>query len=279
MQHSKPFLRWVGGKTWARDFIYHFWTTNQQEYFIEPFAGGISSTLYCQPKKAILNDINPHLINLYQQIKNGLEITIPFENTRECYLSNRENLNKNIKNNNIETKECAELFYYLNKTCFNGLCRFSKKEKKFNVPFGDVKTKVFLKDLSKYTKIFEKYEFTCSDFESLSSNKYPDATWIIDSPYDDSFTGYSPEQFNTSDQFRNIDWAAKLDGPVLLMNKGTDLILEYLAKNNFEFQLINKKHMVGASGKARKNIKEVFAWKNAKLPEKYKKGENWKLKM
>jgi len=47
---------------------------------VEPFCGGLAVALGLRPQRAILNDVNPHLINFYKQLQRGLELTIRMRN-------------------------------------------------------------------------------------------------------------------------------------------------------------------------------------------------------
>ena len=75
------------------------------------------------PKLALLNDINNHLIYFYKWLKKGLVIDIELENEKSTYYRNREQFNKLIMNGHASSKEAASLFYYLNRTGYNGLCK------------------------------------------------------------------------------------------------------------------------------------------------------------
>ena len=51
----------------------------------------------------------------------------------------RAQFNELLSTGKSSTSEAASLFYYLNRTGYNGLCRFNSKGR-FNVPFGSYKT-------------------------------------------------------------------------------------------------------------------------------------------
>src|SRR2546426_4921893 len=50
---------------------------------VEPFCGGLAVALGLMPKQAVLNDVNPHLINFYIQLKKGLITNLRQENKRD----------------------------------------------------------------------------------------------------------------------------------------------------------------------------------------------------
>lgn len=66
----KPILKWVGGKRKLYPTISKF-MPKQFNNYIEPFFGGGAVLFALQPKKAIINDLNYELINVYNCIKNS----------------------------------------------------------------------------------------------------------------------------------------------------------------------------------------------------------------
>lgn len=270
--HRKPLksiVKWAGGKRWMKSFIVDFWKANQCSVFVEPFAGGMTPTLSVRADKSIVNDINPHLINFYRQVKQGLAIALPLENTEGKYKEYRQRFNVLTAAEEWESKDCAELFYYLNKTGYNGLCRFNKKGG-FNTPFGRYDTINYQVDFTNLQPVFKDIEFLCTDFENIDVEEIgKDAFYFIDAPYDDSFSGYTKEGFKWEDQLRLIEWASKLEGPVLMTNKATKRMMDALHEAGFSTRKIKQRHSVGASANSRKQVEEVIAWKNAVLPENY----------
>lgn len=272
----EPLLKQVGGKRWARDFVREFWKANGNEVMVEPFAGGIAGILACEPKKGIAFDTNPHLINFYSQVKAGLIIDIPVENDNMLFYSNREKFNQLIEDGRLNSNDAAKLYYYLNKTCYNGLMRFNQKGF-YNTPFGSYKNVFYKEHFLNEKSVLEDVDFYCGDFRSIPVKDIPDdATWIIDPPYHGASFNYGPDGFSWADQLESMEWAAKHTGPVLYTNTAAPEIMDVLHELGFETQIVFKKHTVGASAKSRKNFGEVFAWKNARLPEKYLKGADWR---
>ena len=99
-----------------------------------------------QPEKAVINDFNVQLINMYEQIRNNHEkVCILLDEYQSYYnaLSNKEEkgnyfyelrnmFNECIKND-MKNVESASLFIFLNKTGFNGIYRVNRSGL-FNVP-------------------------------------------------------------------------------------------------------------------------------------------------
>ncbi|PYS67090.1 MAG: adenine methyltransferase, partial [Acidobacteria bacterium] len=140
----------------------------------------------------LLNDINPNLINFYRWLKKGLFIELDLMNSERRFYAARNRFNELIAIGKGETKEAASLFYYLNRTCYNGLCRFNRKGE-FNVPFGKYRKVSYRYDFTAYKRQFENWEFTDSTFQAirLRSGDFVYA----DPPYDVEFRQYSKGGF------------------------------------------------------------------------------------
>ena len=83
-----PPLKWAGGKRWLAPTIQKYWdayTGQGEKRLVEPLCGGLAVALHIQPQTALLNDINPHLINFYNQLKNGLIIESEMKNDKESF--------------------------------------------------------------------------------------------------------------------------------------------------------------------------------------------------
>ena len=92
-----------------------------------------------QPKKAIVNDLNTELINVYQVIKDTpyelIEELKKFTNDEETFYTVR-NIDRNKDEfDKLTNIQKAARIIYLNKTCFNGLYRVNSSGE-FNSPFG-----------------------------------------------------------------------------------------------------------------------------------------------
>ena len=135
----KPLLKWAGGKRWLLPRLSELWKPNRECRLVEPFMGSLSVALGLQPDRALLNDANIHLANLYNHLQQGLLVTIEMKNDHDFYYEMRARFNQLTSIGKSQTSEAAQIFYYLNRTGFNGLCRFNNSGG-FNVPFGRYKT-------------------------------------------------------------------------------------------------------------------------------------------
>src|SRR5437660_3170737 len=112
----RPPLKWAGGKRWLVRHIAPLWKSERHRRLVEPLCGGLAVTLGLLPERALLNDINPHAINFYRRLKQGLVTDLPMHNEAETYYGHRERFNRLIAAGDADTEEAAALFYYLNRT-------------------------------------------------------------------------------------------------------------------------------------------------------------------
>lgn len=132
-----PPIKCQGIKTQLVPFILENICWQGQGRWIEPFVGSGVVLFSLQPQRAVINDINPHIIAFYRgvfegaitpgKVKNHLtqEGKLLLEKGETHYYIVRERFNQ----------EHSPLdFLFLSRACFNGLMRFNQKGG-FNVPF------------------------------------------------------------------------------------------------------------------------------------------------
>src|SRR5690242_13649656 len=85
----KPPLKWAGGKRWLVSSLEPIRESFRNSRLVEPFCGGLAITLGLMPERALLNDINPHLIGFFRHLQSGLKITIPVENDETLFYQHR----------------------------------------------------------------------------------------------------------------------------------------------------------------------------------------------
>jgi len=254
---SKPPLKWAGGKRWLVSHLKTIWDANAERRYVEPFCGGLAVALGLQPKHALLNDINSHLINFYRHVQNGLRIRVQMKNDEALFYRHRERFNRLIRNGKAQTAEAAQLFYYLNRTCFNGLCRFNKSGD-FNVPFGTYEAINYTEDFSSYVSVFSQWEFGNNDIEALELQD--DDFVYADPPYDVEFTTYSAGGFSWDDQVRTAKRLAAHPGPVVISNQATPRIIELYKDYGFELSYLDAPRRISCTGD-RTAAREVLAVK------------------
>lgn len=200
-------------------------------------------------------------MNFYTHLQRGLEVTIEMRNEEKSFYSHRSRFNRLIKDRQSQSAEAAQLFYYLNRTCFNGLCRFNQSGE-FNVPFGKHKSIPYAQDFSRFRPLLKHWVFTCGDLDKLRLE--PGDFIYADPPYDVQFTTYSAGGFSWNDQVRTAEWLAAHHGPVVLSNQATPRIVELYKKLEFEISYLNAPRRISCTGD-RSDAKEVLATKGLDL--------------
>jgi len=254
----RPPLKWAGGKRWQLRHVRPLWAGHERRRLVEPFCGGLAITLGLSPSRALLNDVNPHLINFYRWLGRGLRVTFPMKNLERPYYVQRDRFNQLLSEGNGNTAEAAALFYYLNRTGYNGLCRFNRSGG-FNVPFGKYARICYTDDFSYYREVFSRWEFTNSDFEEMALA--PSDFVYADPPYDVEFTQYSKQGFTWEEQVRTAEWLSQHLGPVVLSNQATDRIVKLYRKLGFKLQFLEAPRMISCTGD-RTPAREVLATRN-----------------
>ncbi len=251
----RPPLKWAGGKRWLIPKLEKLWSKYSDLRLVEPFCGGLSVALGLQAEKALLNDVNFAVINFYQQIQKGLKLDISLENDEAAYYRKRSEFNR--LNQLGESKNTtAQLFYYLNRTGYNGLCRFNKSGG-YNVPFGRYKKINYQTDFTPYQTVLSRWEFSNKDFAELDVNE--NDFIYADPPYDVPFRQYAQQGFEWDDQVRLAEWLAEHKGPVVISNQATDRIIKLYKKLGFKLKYLDAPRRISCKANGRKAVKEVIA--------------------
>jgi DNA adenine methylase Dam len=255
-----PLIKYPGGKGWFVETMKQWFEPYRLTHaFVEPFAGSLALSLGLEPNRVIANDLNSHVINLYQQIKNGFQCQREAPLIRDDYYAVKEEFNALIKANNHCTHAGAELFYILTKSCFNGLVRFNRAGL-FNTSAGRYKKVNLCSDFSEYQQLLSHWQLSDQDFRLMK----PQEDWflVLDPPYHKTFTGYSGAGFNWNDQKDVVEWVTSYKtGPVIITNSATDEIINLYRKAGFHCYLQEVRRSISCKGSTRKNAVEVIACK------------------
>ncbi len=187
-----------------------------------------------RPKKALLADSNPHLINFYQSLLNGkitsyLAKQFLEQEGKELLRTNgdyyyvvRERFNKD--------KDPLD-FLFLNRADFNGMIRFNKKGG-FNVPFCRKPNRFAQSYITKICNqihaIYEicssgDYEFKCQDYKTTIREAKETDILYCDPPYIERHTDY----------FNNWNENCENDMADLLLNTKSRFILSTWHSNKY----------------------------------------------
>jgi DNA adenine methylase len=253
-----PPLKWAGGKRWQVPILEPLWRPHAHRRLVEPFCGGLAVALGLRPDRALLNDVNPHVIAFYRWLQRGLRIDLPLENDETLYYAHRERYNALLRAGDGESAEAAGLFYFLNRTGYNGLCRFNRAGA-FNVPFGSYARIRYTRDFTAYRDVLAPWVFTHGDIESIPLD---DADFVYaDPPYDVPFTQYARGGFSWDDQVRAAARLARHRGPVVLVNQATPRVVELYAGLGYALEFLDAPRRISCTGD-RTRAREVLATKN-----------------
>lgn len=264
---------------------------------VETFLGSAAVSYGMKWPRVIGNDICKPVINFHRWVQSGLDLEgISLENTPENYYQLREEFNQiTFRDGKGDSKEAAARFYFMNKTGYNGLVRFSDPSGRgigFNVPKGSIKSPCIFTDFSPWQEAMAGWELVSVDFESLEIP--PDAVLFMDPPYDsapaeceeaqiplfdplsidsidclsanegNAFVGYSGDDFSWNDQLRVVRFALSTPNPVVITNRATGRILDLYTKYGFEIETHMVRRNISQSGDRRKPVEEVIAVKREK---------------
>ena len=265
-----PFLKYAGGKTWLAPRLAEMYEPFRNTHiWVEPFCGALGAALGVMPEYALLNDVNPHLINLYRQVKDnfngfGIDTNLQYATTENSYYRLRERFN-NLRSMTSYAEvqaEQAELFYYLNRVGYRGLCR-TNLDGVFNVPFGHYKKPILNHDFTQYQKAFENWKFFNKSWDRFDWYRDIENLFAyVDPPYDDGFVGYSGS-FTWDDQVNLASSLATLNCPVVASNKATDRIFWLYTKLGFDVEIVSAPRRISCNGN-RGNVDEILATRNLK---------------
>lgn len=271
-----PVLKWVGGKRQLIEDISPL-IPKQISTYVEPFVGGAAILFHLQPKKAIINDFNDELMNIYQVIKenpNGLIKILEKHkeaNSEEYYYETRA-LDRTSDYENLSKEEKAGRILYLNKTCYNGLFRVNSSGQ-FNAPYGKYKNPAIVNDVT--IKAVSNYfnsaniKFLNGDYKEALKGLRKGTFVYFDPPYmpvssSSNFTGYTENGFGYEKQVELRDECLKLNKrgiKFLQSNSYTPEILElYSDSSVFTIKVVQAKRSINSKSDKRGEISEVLIY-------------------
>ena len=272
MLKGKPFVKWAGGKRQIMDKLTKYVPDEFNTYY-EPFIGGGALLFELSPKKAVINDSNKELMNVYevlcdeQKFKKMCSVlnTYEIKHSEEFYYEIRNKDRSKNAYNRLSDYTRAARTIYLNKACFNGLYRVNSKNE-FNVPFGK-KAKVNtyeggnLITVSNYLTMND-IKILSIDFEEVVKDAKKGDFVYFDPPYDSdtgTFNSYTEDGFGKESQRRLARVFKELDEKgvyVMLSNHNTMLINELY--NGFNIHVIEAKRNINSNGSKRGKVEEVI---------------------
>ena len=266
-----PFLKWVGGKRQIiPEILSHLPKNISSLNYCEPFIGGGALLFHLEPKRAIINDYNDELINVYKVIKNNLEELLidlkKHQNTSEYFYQIRS-IDRQPLFDELTNVQHASRIIYLNKTCFNGLYRVNSLGE-FNSPFGrytnpNIVNEPVLRAVSKYLNSSD-ITILNGDYEKVLNSLTADTFVYLDPPYhpiseSSNFTGYVQGGWTEKHQIRLKKACDDLDKKgvkFLLSNSSAPFIKELYSEYNIHS--INANRSINSISKKRGQIEELL---------------------
>ena len=270
----QPVVKWVGGKRQLLPEIVarvpKAFDPGTSTYY-ESFLGGAAVLFGLSPQKAVVNDSNEGLINVYQVVRDEVDELIAllstYQNSPEFYREIRA-LDRDAEIfASLSDVEKAARFIYLNKTCFNGLYRVNKKGH-FNASFGKyVNPKICdegtLRDVSKYLNTAE-IDFRVGDFEQCVEGAVEGDFVYFDPPYiplsaTSSFTRYTADGFDFEDQLRLrhvVEDLTQRGVFVMVSNSSSPLVANLYT--DYRVEIVQANRRVNTKGTDRGKIDEFI---------------------
>ena len=288
-----PFIKWSGSKRKQAPYIVSQFPKEINTYY-EPFVGGgsvmhellnqiVSGNIKCN--KIICSDLNKDLINvwnifkdketrlqlynfycnMYNQLKKRSKIQegeqfteVHVRNAQTLYYEQRDIYNSLDKDDELK----PYIFYWLTRTCFNGLIRYNPKTGNFNSPFH-VGGRLGISP-EELEKVFDNWgsamdlvdiEFINDSYENVIYNAGEGDVVYMDPPYANIPGLYFCNGFN-EDKFwnelrnmtnKNVKWLLSYDGisgsDDLTANVPKDLFVrhEYVNSGHSSFKKLKSK--------------------------------------
>jgi DNA adenine methylase len=259
---TKPLLRWAGGKRLIVPRLRDFLPATFGTYF-EPMLGAGALFFGVGPKRAVLADVNPELINFYRVIKSDPQV---FQFAVKQLGASKTFYYRIRESNPVSPIDRAVRFFYLIRLSWNGIYRVNKRGQ-FNVPFGGRTPKelVLLESVLKASRALQNARLLCGDFEDTTRTARTGDLVYLDPPYpkgavaDNGFDRYHKTKFTLDDHRRLHSHASRLADRgihVLLTEAPTEEIIR-LYKRDFDINVLKSSSLIAADGKCRGLVKEA----------------------
>lgn len=266
-----PILKWVGGKRQLLDDIMPLVNAKCSTY-VEPFVGGGAVFFRLQPAKAIINDYNSELINVYLTIRDYPEKLIEKlqehdSNNSEEYFYMMRSKDRDDNYEFLSDIDKAARIIYLNKTCYNGLYRVNSAGQ-FNTPYGKYKNpnivnETTIRAISKYLNN-PKIQIMQGDYKKVLSKVRKGAFVYLDPPYmpissSSSFTGYTENGFSYEKQVELKQQCDKLrDRGISFLQSNSDCSEIRELYKDYKVISVQAKRSINSKGDKRGEINEVL---------------------
>lgn len=273
----QPVLKWAGGKRQLIPQLKKYFP-KKFTYYYEPFIGGGAVLFHLQPSKAVINDYNEDLINLYRCIKDNVDDLIEklkyyeTKNDPESFYEIR-GIDRTDEYEQWSPIERAARLIYLNRTCYNGLFRMNSAGQ-FNAPYGSYKNPCIcnepvLRAINRYFNENE-IEFRTGDFYDACIDAPAGSFLYLDPPYDQydeqvNFVGYTKNGFTKADQERlknMCDILIERGCHIMVSNSKTPFIVNLYSDKTkyitYSIKVVNARRNINSNAQRRGEVEEVL---------------------
>ena len=232
--------------------------------------------------RAVINDINPDLTVCYETVRDRPdELVRSLASIQEDYYSveNEEakkayylRVRDRFNAKPADPVEITTLFFFLNRTCFNGLYRVNRAGK-FNVPFGRYERPLICdaETIEADSKLLQNVTILTGDFEQTFEHIGGNTFFYFDPPYrplsdTSSFNDYAKESFDDAAQIRlkhfcdrlhNAGISFMLSNSDCLGKNGTDRFFDDLYED-YDISRVWAARSVNANGAKRGKLTEIL---------------------
>lgn len=230
-----PVLRWSGSKARLVSILEANAPASFGHY-LEPFVGSACLYFKIRPLAAVLGDINPAVMEVYEAIRTTPQVVHSYlasiPSTAEAYYTLRE-----VDRTKLTLEQRAAQTIFLMKACFNGVYR-TNKSGRFNVPMGSrIYAIPTLDQLIQVSKLLEQATLMSGDFENVLLRANPGDFVYLDPPYP-SANRYRGE-YGYSGRFGANDKSRLIEAVQLLDRKGVKVMISYVHDEELVGELPN----------------------------------------
>ena len=235
---------------------------------IEPFTGSGAVFQNTDYPAYLLGEENKDLVGLFQYLQTEQESFIaycksffdPLNNESQRYYALREQFNQCT-----DARTRAALFLYLNRHCYNGLCRYNQKGI-YNVPFGRyIKPYFPEKEMRFFYNKSSHATFVQSDFRQTILLAVPGDLIYCDPPYSpltqvSNFSTYTHKKFGEQEHKILADLATKAAArgiTVIISNHDTAFTREQY--QGAEIRSFDVKRWISCHSQNRLPVRELLA--------------------
>lgn len=264
----RPFLKWAGGKYGVLDAISFHMPHGKR--LIEPFVGAGSVFLNFRFDSYLLADINHDLINLYRQMQMFPDALISTAKTlvADCNHGGAyEDIRHEFNERQANATRHAALFLALNRTCFNGLCRYNNNGV-FNVGWNKKPDSMFpLPELLFWNGNTTRHTFNCAHFTETIAQAGDGDVIFADPPYEplpdtNGFVKYGKDGFTFDDQIMLADAlvaAIERGARVVITNSRAPKIIDLYVSRGFSVNRLEARRSISCVATTRGNVFDIIA--------------------